>query len=254
MLSLVNRGILKRISPIKIIFWNRVLAAILPNRCLMCHQHIEAAQRGICSVCLHACRYQADICLGCGSEMPLQPPFCGRCMLASKLKVIAPCSYHQGMGHWVGQIKYQAQFAVIDVLVDALVQRILYLEYLGFIELPQVLIAVPLHRKRLQQRGFNQAWLIARALSKRLDIPLVDNMLLRSRDTQPQAGLSGKLRRKNLNNAFELSTEFNWQRVALIDDVVTTGTTVDEIARLLQRKHTQVQVWCLARAEAPGLS
>ncbi|MGS0730505.1 double zinc ribbon domain-containing protein, partial [Shewanella sp. 0m-11] len=64
-----------------------MLAAILPNRCLMCHQHIEAAQRGICSVCLHACRYQADICLGCGSEMPLQIPFCGRCMLASKLKV-----------------------------------------------------------------------------------------------------------------------------------------------------------------------
>ncbi len=177
--------------------------------------------------------------------------FCGHCMASTPLTVIAPCSYHDGLGHWVGQIKYQAQFSVIDVLVDALVQRILYLEYLGFIQLPQVLIAVPLHNKRLRQRGFNQAWLIAQALSKRLDIPLVDNMLFRVRETRPQAGLSGKLRRKNLKGAFELSSEFCWQRVALIDDVVTTGTTVDEIASLLQRQHTQVQVWCLARAEAP---
>lgn len=177
--------------------------------------------------------------------------FCGHCLTSNSLRVIAPCSYHQGLGHWIGQIKYQAQFAVIDVLVDALVQRILYLEYLGFIQLPQVLIAVPLHKKRLQQRGFNQAWLIAQALAKRLGIPLVDNMLIRVRDTQSQAGLSGKRRRKNLKGAFVLSSEFNWQRVALIDDVVTTGTTVDEIVKLLQQRHTQVQVWCLARAEAP---
>ncbi|MGS0681715.1 ComF family protein [Shewanella sp. 125m-7] len=226
---------------------------MLPNRCLMCHQHIASQNRGVCTVCLHACRYQTDICLGCGCEIAIQAPFCGRCMQRHALKVIAPCSYHQGMGHWVGQVKYQAQFAVIDILVEALVQRLLYLEHLGFIELPQVIIAVPLHRKRLQQRGFNQAWIIAAAISKRLDIPLIDNMLLRVRDTRPQAGLSGKMRRKNLSNAFELSAEFNWQRVALIDDVVTTGTTVDEIAKLMQRNHTQVQVWCLARAEAPGI-
>ncbi|WP_367277875.1 ComF family protein [uncultured Shewanella sp.] len=217
----------------------------------MCHQHINSVNRGICTVCLHACRYQTPICLGCGGEMLMTMAFCGHCMASTPLTVIAPCSYHDGLGHWVGQIKYQAQFSVIDVLVDALVQRILYLEYLGFIQLPQVLIAVPLHNKRLRQRGFNQAWLIAQALSKRLDIPLVDNMLFRVRETRPQAGLSGKLRRKNLKGAFELSSEFCWQRVALIDDVVTTGTTVDEIASLLQRQHTQVQVWCLARAEAP---
>ncbi|WP_259649656.1 ComF family protein [Shewanella sp. MBTL60-007] len=232
--------------------WTRWLTAILPNRCLMCHQQIGSSNRGVCSVCLHASRYQTPVCLGCGGELPLLMAFCGHCQASTPLSVIAPCSYHQGLGHWVGQIKYQAQFAVIDVLVDALVQRILYLEYLGFIDLPQVLIAVPLHEKRLQQRGFNQAWLIAQALSKRLGIPLVDNVLLRVRETQPQAGLSGKLRRKNLKDAFTLSADFNWQRVALIDDVVTTGTTVDEIARLLQQKHTQVQVWCLARAEAPG--
>ncbi len=227
---------------------------MLPNRCLMCHQHINSEQCGLCEVCLQASCYQTEICLGCGREMALPMAFCGQCMLSPTIQVIAPCRYHDGIGHWVGQIKYQALFAVIEVLVEALVQRLFNLEQLGLVERPQVLIPVPLHRNRLRQRGFNQAWMIAKALSKRLNIPLIDDMLLRVRDTQPQAGLSGKSRRKNLNSAFELSDEFNWQRVALIDDVVTTGTTVKEIAKLFQRQHIQVQVWCLARAEAPGVS
>lgn len=220
----------------------------------MCHQHISSEQRGLCEVCLQASCYQTETCLGCGREMALPMAFCGQCMLSPTIKVIAPCRYHDGIGHWVGQIKYQAQFAVIDVLVEALVERLFSLELLGLVERPQVLIPVPLHRNRLRQRGFNQAWIIAKALSKRLNIPLIDDMLFRVRDTKPQAGLSGKLRRKNLQSAFELTDEFNWQRVALIDDVVTTGTTVKEIAKLFQYKHVQVQVWCLARAEAPGVS
>ncbi|MCL1147287.1 ComF family protein [Shewanella marinintestina] len=226
---------------------------MLPNRCLMCHQHIVSDHSGLCAVCLKACCYQTEICLGCGKELTLPMALCGKCMLSDPILVIAPCRYHDGIGHWVGQIKYQAQFAVIEVLVEALVLRLIYLERLGLVELPQVLIPVPLHRNRLRQRGFNQAWIIAKALSKRLNIPLIDDMLFRVRDTKPQAGLSGKLRRKNLQSAFELTDEFNWQRVALIDDVVTTGTTVKEIAKLFQYKHVQVQVWCLARAEAPGV-
>ncbi|MCL1138183.1 ComF family protein [Shewanella pneumatophori] len=203
-------------------------------------------------MCLSACCYQGDICLGCGRQMQLPMAFCGKCMLTPKLKIVAACSYHQGLGHWVGQIKYQAQFAVIDVLVDALIERISYLISIGCLTLPQALIAVPLHKKRLQQRGFNQAWLIAKALSSRLNIPLLDDCLIRTRATEPQAGLSGKRRRKNLLNAFELVTEINLQRIALIDDVVTTGTTVNEITKLFMPTHTQVQVWCLARAEAPN--
>lgn len=224
---------------------------MLPNRCLMCHQHICSDNRGICAVCLQASIYQGDICLGCGRTLQLAMAFCGKCMLSNKLKVVAPCSYHQGLGHWVGQIKYQTQFAVIDVLVDALIVRINDLVSKECLVLPQALIAVPLHKQRLQQRGFNQAWLIAKALSSKLNIPLLDDCLYRTRATEPQAGLSGKRRRKNLHNAFELSTQINVQRVALVDDVVTTGATVNEIAKLFASAHIQVQVWCLARAEAP---
>jgi ComF family protein len=186
--------------------------------------------------------------------MPLELAYCGECQRHCKLKVIAPCSYHDGLGHWVGQIKYQAQFSVIEVMVDELIRRLHHLIELGFIQMPQAIITVPLHPKRLRQRGFNQAWLIAQSLSQKLDLPLLDDVLIRQTNTSPQAGLSGKMRRKNLLDAFALTDEITLQRIAIVDDVVTTGTTVSEIARLFNKQHIETQVWCLARAEAPGLN
>lgn len=227
---------------------------MLPNRCLMCHQQITSKQSGICQVCLSACLYQSPICLGCGREMQLLVSYCGECLGHNRLKVVAPCSYHEGLGHWVGQIKYQSQFAVIEVMVDALICRLHHLSALGFIQMPQAIICVPLHRRRLRQRGFNQAWLIAQALSRKLELPLLDGLLIRQANTIPQAGLSGKMRRKNLLDAFTLVAESHLQRIAIVDDVVTTGTTVSEIARLLNKRNIESQVWCLARAEAPGLN
>ncbi|AQS35460.1 putative amidophosphoribosyltransferase [Shewanella psychrophila] len=229
------------------------LAASLPNRCLMCHQSVIPPGSGICFTCLHSGLYQQPVCLGCGRSLQFQSRYCGACLSSEPLLVISPCSYHQGLGPWVGLIKYRAQFAGLDALSTALIMRINKLEMAGLIERPQVLVPVPLHEKRLKARGFNQAWIIADVLSKRLNIPIETHGLVRSLDTQSQAGLTGKQRRKNLKNAFHLHDDFPYQRIALIDDVVTTGTTAKEIASLFERRHIHVQVWCLARAEAPGL-
>lgn len=174
-------------------------------------------------------------------------------MVNRPLLVIAPASYHQGIGEHVGAIKYQAQLAGLDRLTWALVQRVLELESLTIIDRPQALIVVPLHPNRMRQRGFNQAWLIADSISRQLDIPVVDDAVVRLIDTRPQAGLTGKQRRRNLANAFELRDDFAYQRVAIVDDVVTTGTTAKSIAELFEARYIHVQVWCLARAEAPGL-
>lgn len=227
---------------------------MLPNRCLMCHQQILSNQTGICAVCLEASIYSVPICLGCGKEMPLLAEYCGGCQRQNSLKVIAACRYHDGLGHWVGQIKYQAQFAIIEVLVDALIRRLHFLVGQDYIKMPQAIIAVPLHPKRLRKRGFNQAWLIAKVLSNKLQLPLLDDVIIRQANTLPQAGLSGAMRRKNLLDAFSLTADINLQRVAIVDDVVTTGTTVLEISRLLSKQYIDAQVWCLARAEAPGIN
>lgn len=229
------------------------LAASLPNRCLMCHQSVTLPRTGICTTCLHSGLYQQPVCLGCGRSLQIQSRYCGACLSTEPLLVISPCSYHQGLGRWIGLIKYQAQFAGLAALSAALIARINKLETAGLIQRPQVLVPVPLHEKRLKARGFNQAWIIAETLSKRLNIPIATHALVRSLDTQSQAGLTGKQRRNNLKHAFYLDDDFPYQRIALIDDVVTTGTTAKEIASLFERRHIHVQVWCLARAEAPGL-
>ncbi|WP_394148048.1 ComF family protein [Shewanella atlantica] len=230
-----------------------LLAASLPNRCLMCHQTMALPDSGICSVCLVTGLYHAPACLGCGRIMQIETLYCGTCLSCEPVIVVAPCSYHQGLGVWIGQIKYQAQLSALPVLSRALVRRVLQLEHRGLLQLPQVLVPVPLHRKRLRQRGFNQAYLIAEAIAQSLKIPVVTEGLTRICDTRSQAGLSGRQRRKNLAGAFCLSDNFPYQRIALIDDVVTTGTTAKEIAKLFRLRHIHVQVWCLARAEAPGL-
>ena len=227
---------------------------MLPNRCVMCHQQILSQQTGVCSVCLTASVYTTPTCLGCGKELLELAEYCGSCQRHSRLKVIAACRYYDGLGHWVGQIKYQAQFAIIEVMVDALIQRLQQAVAQGFIQMPQAIIPVPLHSRRLRQRGFNQAWLIGQSLSKKLQLPLLDNVLLRQVNTSPQAGLSGAMRRKNLQGAFVLTAAISQQRVAIVDDVVTTGTTVAEIAKLLSSQYIDAQVWCLARAEAPGIN
>ncbi|UXK08784.1 double zinc ribbon domain-containing protein [Shewanella putrefaciens] len=229
------------------------LASSLPNRCLLCHQSMQAPETGICMACLQTGLYHSPICLGCGRSMLLEMDYCGACQKYSPHKIVAPCSYHQGLGTWVGAIKYQGQLAALPILCRALVARINHLEQLGLLTLPQAIVPVPLHPKRLQQRGFNQAWLIAHELSQRLQLPLVDQGLTRRQDTRPQAGLNGAQRRRNLQDAFMLDDDFAYQRIALVDDVVTTGTTVAEIARLFEARYVHVQIWCLARAEAPGL-
>jgi len=235
----------------------QLLAASLPNRCLMCHQSITLPATGICPICLVSGLYQQAICLGCGRGMGYQTQFCGKCQSSPSqrlpLTIVAPCSYHQGLGSSIGLIKYQAQFAALKPLTMALVERISMLRRAGLLQLPQVMLAVPLHPNRLRQRGFNQAWLIGETLARMLALPLVDWGLRRVIDTHSQAGLNGNERRNNLSNAFVLDKHFPYQRIALIDDVVTTGATAIEIAKLFERQHVAVQVWCLARAEAPGL-
>ncbi|WP_153913028.1 ComF family protein [Shewanella sp. TC10] len=230
----------------------------LPNRCLLCRQDIhqygqQRPQTGICQSCLIAGLYQDEACLGCGKTMSVLQRYCGHCQRSEPIWVIAPCSYHQGLGELISGIKYQQQCAPLHALVQVLAIRVMDLVARDLIQLPQVIIPVPLHANRLKSRGFNQAWLIANALSQQLGIKMDDGLLIRHVDTQAQAGLDGKARRINCANAFSLTQDIPYQRVALIDDVVTTGTTINEISKLFAAEYVHVQAWCLARAEAPGL-
>jgi ComF family protein len=114
--------------------------------------------------------------------------------------------------------------------------------------LPEVLLPVPLHRKRLLDRGFNQAFEIARALSQLLDIPVDSHALSRIRDTDSQSGLSANQRQKNILKAFAYEASTPYSHVAVVDDIITTGSTANEITKTLHRTGVeQVEIWGLAR-------
>ena len=97
-----------------------------------------------------------------------------------------------------------------------------------------LLLPLPLHAKRLQERGFNQALEIGRHLARRTGMPLASAVCLRTRNTAPQADLHWRERAKNMRNAFSCTTDLSGKHVILIDDVLTTGASVGECARTLK--------------------
>ena len=119
---------------------------------------------------------------------------------------------------------------------------------------PDVLIPVPLHNFRMLKRGFNQAGELAAYAGKVIDIPVLTSALRRRRNTKAQSGLSRKQRRKNVRGAFYWHGPGKPARhVALIDDVMTTGTTVTECARVVKKAGAKrVDVWVAARAIPAG--
>lgn len=114
--------------------------------------------------------------------------------------------------------------------------------------LPQLLIPIPLHSRRLRERGYNQSLELAKQLSQQLHIPVQTNVLTRIRDTQPQASLPFSERRKNMKQAFQINNTYIPSHVALVDDVLTTGHTVDAAAKLLRQAGVnKIEVWTIAR-------
>jgi len=115
--------------------------------------------------------------------------------------------------------------------------------------LPDVLIPVPLHASRLRQRGYNQALELARPIAKQLNLSIDVHSCLREKATTEQTGLSAKLRKSNLKNAFTVNGDFRDKQVTIIDDVMTTGSTVNELSQqLINAGARQVNVWVCARA------
>ena len=114
---------------------------------------------------------------------------------------------------------------------------------------PDLIVPVPLHKFRYRERSFNQAIEIAKIVSKELRIPLDINSCIRHHDTPHQIALTAKQRHKNMENFFTLIKPINAHHVAILDDVITTGSTVHESANLLKKAGVnRVDVWACARA------
>lgn len=226
-----------------------------PPRCLSCHELLISGESGgFCPKCLQRISFLSPpICASCGA--PLSPEagkdaLCLRC--AATRPPFERCRsvgrYETVLLEAIHDLKYRgviAAGAILGNLLASCVRVSLPVE-----EYDRIL-PVPLHRKRLRERGFNQSLLLAEVLAREFSLTLDFQSLRRRVHTSPQIGLGKGERSVNVRNAFEVvrKTEIEGSRILLVDDVYTTGSTVGECARvLLEGGARSVSVATLARA------
>lgn len=222
----------------------------LPTPCVLCGMPVAGALP-LCDGCRGDLIPTLNPCPRCGDPLPegVVGP-CGRCLQHPPpfASVTAPLLYRPPLDGLLLGLKFHRALHHAPLLADLLVAALTGREQ----PLPGLLLPVPLHPLRLRERGYNQALEISRALGRRLAIPVRHDRVRRIRHTESQSRLRADQRRRNLRGAFALERAIGVPHVAIIDDVITTGATVAELARLLRRHGVErVEVWCVARAPHP---
>lgn len=225
---------------------------LLPPRCVLCASPGQ--------------RPTLDLCIACEADLPAQSGVCPRCALRPAPcdgysecglcradpppydRCHAPFRYDTPLDGLVQELKYDGHLAVARVLGTLLGRSV---ASAGLQREVDVLLPVPLHPAKLAERGFNQSIEIARWVARETVRPCEWRALRRLRPTRPQVGLTLEARLANLHGAFAVSGDLQGRRVAVIDDVMTTGSTLRECAWVLrQAGAVTVHVWCVART--PG--
>lgn len=227
---------------------NKPLDWLLPQRCFVCSKPLKKKTIGCCDGCYLGLPFQSNCCPQCGQNLGAFESTCGKCIQSpppfdaclSAFKYEAPISQLIHRFKYSNHPQYAAQLA-----------HLLCLElFARNAALPQLIIPVPLHRSKLEQRGYNQATLLAKHIAKRLEVPYSINTVIKHKNTATQASLNLKQRQSNTRGAYSIAKPLAATHIALIDDVYTTGATAAEISRTLKRHGAQtVQVWAIAHSE-----
>ncbi|MDQ2694194.1 MAG: ComF family protein [Pseudomonadota bacterium] len=218
---------------------------LFPPTCLLCGARGQA-RRDLCAGCAADLLRNLTACPCCGQPQSTSLTLCGECQRQPPafVRTVAPFLYQPPLDLLIRRLKFHAQLPAArllgGLLADVLAART--------DDLPQCLIPVPLHPARLRERGFNQSLELARPVARRLDIPIAAAMLRRTRLTTPQTGLALPKRQTNVRGAFAAGPVGDVRRAAILDDVVTTGATVRELARVLRAAGVEeIEVWAVAR-------
>lgn len=233
-MSILGRGILDMRS---------IFKQLIPAQpCVLCGRMSHA---GIwCAACERALPYlPSHVCASCALPIPSGSQ-CGRCLSHPHRfsRCTALCTYTFPWDKLIQRLKFGADLALADALALKLAARI------DKTQLPDLIIAMPLHPNRLRERGYNQSVLLAQRLSQACGVALYPHACRRVRDTAAQSTLAFKHRRKNMRNAFVCDVDLSGKRIALIDDVLTSGASLDALAdAIIKRGASEVVVWVVAR-------
>lgn len=197
-----------------------------------------------CAACDAALPHlDALCCPACALPTP-DGATCGHCLSQPPLfaRTAAVFSYGFPLDKLIHAMKYGERLPLAQALGKKLAQ------HAGRGSLPDCIIPMPLHPAKLRTRGFNQSLLLAATVARELGIELLPHACRRIRDTPPQSSLPWKERKRNVRGAFECDVDLSGRRVALVDDVLTTGASMEALAEaVLKRGATEVSVWVVAR-------
>lgn len=240
------------------LFLQKLFNLLLPPRCLKCGK-ILSEHNGLCAECFNKIRFiSAPMCFCCGRPFTdstgikfAAKQLCGKCMQQKKHLFALQRSafiYDDESKNLILDLKFRDKTTNAETLANFLYSA----GYDIWQQKPDVLIPVPIHRLRLIKRRYNQCAELAKHLSQKTQVPTDFTSLIRYRNTIPQVELSGHARRNNLKQAFTVKNPQNikGKKVVLIDDVSTTGSTLNECAKTLHKAGVaEIYALTLARTE-----
>ncbi|MDD2913861.1 MAG: double zinc ribbon domain-containing protein [Gallionella sp.] len=216
---------------------------ILPAQpCMLCG---SMSHDGLwCAACDSTLAYlDMPLCPVCSLPTPTGE-VCGRCLQHPPLfdHTVAVFGYTFPLDKLIQAMKYGEQLALADALAKKLALVI------DKSDLPDCIIPMPLHPVKLCARGFNQSLLLAARVTREFNLKLLPDTCKRVRDTPPQSALPWKERKKNMRGAFHCDADMTGRHVALVDDVLTTGASLNALAEALRKQGaSRVSAWVVAR-------
>jgi len=222
----------------------------IASRCWLCQQALRLARHGLCSLCLRHLAPVPPCCPRCGLPSQSHALPCGRCLYKPPpwQALIFAGVYQPPLSDLLLRLKFSSSPELAEPLARLLLLRWLARYREGSVVRPHILLSIPLHRRRYRSRGYNQAELLARPLARWLGCDYLPFALERTRATPPQQRLSETLRKRNLRQAFRCTQTLKDKHIALIDDVVTTGSTISEVSKVLNKNNiASLQIWCICR-------
>lgn len=219
-------------------FFGKACEILYPRRCPVCMQIVTPRGTLVHRECKTKLLYiREPACKRCGRQIAqMEKEYCSECVAREfhYTRGYAVWQYEANIQHSLSEFKYHSRKEFADFYVAEAVR--LYGDKIKY-EKPEVLIPVPIHRTRRAERGFNQAELLARKIGQMLEIPVDAHFLLRTKHTKRLKELDRRERAKMLKDAFvaDPARKVNYHSVMLVDDIYTTGSTVDSCAAVLLR-------------------
>lgn len=229
-----------------------MLRLLFPLRCPVCDGIVTPWGEKICLECMGGLKLLTPPwCMKCGKKLSGEGEYCADCSRGRHHFRRGRALYeYEGAALSIYRFKYGGRREYADFFGEQMAE---YLgNYIRGIE-PDALVPVPLHRKRKAARGYNQAELLAEAVGRRMNLPVLGRLVVRTRNTPPLKYQNPKERQNNLKKAFNIAqNDVKLSKVIIIDDIYTTGSTMDEIARVLMEAGVK-EVYYIALACGTGV-